>query len=124
MRKKKELLFSVTAKDCRWDYFRCSGPGGQHVNKTESGVRCTHIASKAVGQSCDERHKHVNKKIAFKRMAESKKFKEWHKLEVARRTGVLENIERTVEREMKRVKVEVKEDGIWTEVNKNDRLED
>jgi len=122
--KKRKLLFSVTAKDCRWDYYRCPGAGGQKVNKTSSGVRCTHTASGAVGQSCDERVQHVNKKLAFKRMAETTKFKNWHRMEVARRTGVLENIERTVEREMKRIKVEIKDDGIWTEVNKNDPLED
>lgn len=120
---KKELLFSVTKDDCKWDYYRCPGAGGQKLNKTSSGVRCTHKASGAVGQSCDERLQHVNKKIAFKRMVESKKFKEWHKIEVARRTGLLEDIERTVEREMKKIRVEIKEDGIWTEVDKNDSLD-
>lgn len=119
MNKKKKLLFSVTKDDCRWDYYRCPGKGGQKVNKTSSGVRCTHKASGAVGQSCDERQQHVNKKIAFKRMAESKKFKEWHKLEVARITGALEEMERRVEREMKNIKVEIKKDGLWTETDKN-----
>lgn len=124
MKKRREILFSVTASDCKWDYFRCSGNGGQKVNKTNSGVRCTHSASGAVGKSCDERSQHVNKRIAFERMARSKKFKDWHRLEVARKTGVLENVERTVEREMKNVKVETKENGKWTEVDKNATLED
>lgn len=119
---KKKLLFSVTKDDCRWDYYRCSGAGGQKVNKTSSGVRCTHHRSGAVGQSCDERSQHVNKKLAFKRMAESKVFKQWHRMEVARQTGVLDEIERKIEREMKRIKVEVKEDGIWTQVDKNNSL--
>ena len=51
----RELLFSVTAKDCRFDYYRGSGAGGQHRNKTESAVRCTHLASGAVGQAEDHR---------------------------------------------------------------------
>lgn len=120
----KELLFSVTKDDCRWDYYRCPGKGGQKVNKTSSGVRCTHPPSGAVGQSCDDRSQHINKKTAFTRMVDTKEFKSWHRLEVARRTGKMDEIKRTVEREMKNVKVEVKEDGLWTEVDKNEKLED
>lgn len=70
-----ELLFSVTAKDCRWDTFRGTGKGGQKRNKTESAVRCTHIASGAVGQSDDSRSQHDNRRTAFKRMAETDVFK-------------------------------------------------
>ena len=119
---KKKLLFSVTKDDCKWDYFRCSGAGGQKVNKTSSGVRCTHPPSGAIGKSCEERSQPANRKIAFKRMAETKEFKTWHKLECARITGKLDQVEREVERQMRNIKVEVKEDGIWTEVDKNDPL--
>lgn len=82
-----ELLFSVTARDCRWDYFRGTGKGGQKRNKTESGVRCTHVDSGAVGQSDDTRSQHQNKRIAFKRMSETDAFKTWHRRECARRLG-------------------------------------
>ena len=109
----RKLLFSVTKGDCKWDYFRCPGKGGQKVNKTSSGVRCTHPPSKAVGQSCDDRSQHVNKKVAFKRMADSKEFKSWHRQEIARLTGKLEEAKRQVEQEMKRIKIEVREDGVW-----------
>lgn len=119
---KRKLLFSVTKEDCRWDYFRCPGAGGQKVNKTSSGVRCTHKASKAVGQSCDERHQALNRKLAFKRMAETKEFKTWHRMEVARLTGETDRINREVERQMKNIRVEIKEDGLWTEVDKNATL--
>ena len=55
-------------------------------------------------------------------MVNTKEFKNWHKLEVSRKTGQLAVIEANVEREMKRIKVEVKEDGLWKEVDKNDPL--
>jgi peroxiredoxin len=68
-----------------------------------------------VGVSDDTRSQHENKKIAFKRMAESHQFKVWHKLEVARRTGALAEAKSYSEREVKskRVTVEIKKDGRW-----------
>lgn len=120
----RELLFSVTKEDCRWDYFRCPGKGGQKVNKTSSGVRCTHKASGAVGQSCDERSQHINKRLAFERMVETKEFKQWHRMEVARRTGQLERAEDKVAKEMCNIKVEIQQNGKWTEVDKDDPLSD
>jgi len=82
-----KLLFSVTAKDCRWDCFRGTGKGGQKRNKTESGVRCTHLASGAVGLSDDSRSQHDNRRTAFKRMAATTEFKSWHRREVGKHTG-------------------------------------
>ena len=113
----KELLFSVTARDCRWDYYRGSGAGGQHRNKTESAVRCTHIASGAVGQAEDHREQPRNKKLAFERMAKSKKFQDWAYTEAARVTGKLAEIEERVDREMRTaIRVERKDEkGRWVE---------
>lgn len=71
----RELLLSVTAKDCEWDYFRAGGKGGQKQNKTSSGARCRHRASGAVGESREERSQLQNRKKAFRKMAESEKFK-------------------------------------------------
>jgi len=96
-----ELLFSVTKKDCRWDYFRGSGAGGQKRNKTSSGVRCTHMDSGAVGKSDDTRSQHKNKRTAFIRMTETKRFKAWHKLEVSRCLGDENAIKQRVEEAMK-----------------------
>ncbi len=111
----RELLFSVTVKDCRWDYFRGSGKGGQKRNKTESAVRCTHAASGAVGQSDDTRSQHKNKRTAFLRMAETSKFKAWHKLEVARRTGDGQKIKDAVDDAMRpwNLCVEIKRGDEW-----------
>lgn len=64
-------------KDCDRQTYRGSGPGGQHRNKTDSGVRIIHRASGARGESCDTRSQHENEKIAFKRMAESSVFQQW-----------------------------------------------
>lgn len=111
----RELLFSVTADDCRWDYYRGSGKGGQHRNKTSSAVRCTHVASGAVGQCEDSRSQHENKRIAFRRMASTATFKGWHDLEVARVTGAAAQMEERVELAMKphHLKIEVMEGGTW-----------
>lgn len=111
----KELMFSVTAADCRFDYFRGTGKGGQKRNKTSSGVRCTHKASGAVGVSDDTRSQHENKRIAFVRMAESETFKNWHRTEVARRSGDLAAAADYADTEIRssRISVDVKVDGKW-----------
>ena len=111
----KELLFSVTARDCRWDYIRGSGKGGQKRNKTSSKVRCTHVASGAVAESDDTRSQHKNKGIAFKRMSETREFQAWHKIECARVTGKIRDAEEAVEIAMrpKNLCVEGKQDGKW-----------
>jgi protein subunit release factor B len=71
----KELLFSVTKKDLIVQTFKAGGKGGQHQNKTDSGVRIIHKKSGAVEESRNERSQYQNKKIAFKRLTESSKFK-------------------------------------------------
>lgn len=86
----KELLFSLTAKDFRVDTFRSGGKGGQHQNKTESGVRITHIESGAVGESREERSQHQNKKIALQRLVASSTFQAWHKRKCAELVMALE----------------------------------
>jgi protein subunit release factor A len=53
---------------CRVDTFQSGGKGGQHQNRTESGVRLTHLPSGIVTVSRQERSQHRNKKIALARL--------------------------------------------------------
>jgi protein subunit release factor A len=52
------------------DVFRASGPGGQHVNRTESALRLTHPPSGVVVTAQDSPSQHRNRDIAFKRLIE------------------------------------------------------
>ena len=97
----KELLFTVTKKDCDWQYFRTGGHGGQHRDKTSNGVRVVHRLSGATGESTEFREQYENKKAAFKKMAESPRFRNWCKQEAARVTGQAAELEKRVDEMMR-----------------------
>ena len=117
----KKLVVSVTKKDLEVQTFCSGGPGGQHQNKTQSGVRIIHRESGAVGESRDDRSQHSNKKTALKRMTEHPKFKTW----VARklqedRTG--ETIEETIDKMLapENIRIDVKDDSDkWVELKES-----
>lgn len=116
--KEKELLFSVTEKDFVFTPYRGSGAGGQKKNKTSSAMRCFHPPSGAEGKCEEYREQSRNKKEAFQRMYNTKAFKSWLEIETARVNGTLLEIEKKVEKEIKRVKIEVKdENGRWKKVD-------
>lgn len=77
MPKDKRKVLSVTIKDCDVQTFRAGGKGGQHQNKTETGIRIIHQPSGAVGESRETRSQLTNKRAAFMRMARSERFQTW-----------------------------------------------
>jgi protein subunit release factor A len=101
----------LTKKDFRVDTFRSGGKGGQHQNKRDTGVRITHKATGISAESRDERSQARNKKIAFLRLCNNEKFKNWMKIESLHAA----EIDRKVKEAMKteNLKIEVSKDGEW-----------
>lgn len=62
--------FSFEDSDLKFDTYRASGPGGQHVNKTDSAVRVTHIPTGMVADAQEERSQYRNKALAIARLSD------------------------------------------------------
>ena len=106
----KKPILSITKKDFDVQTFRAGGKGGQHQNKTDSGVRIIHRESNARGESRNHASQRQNKKAALKRLTNTSKFKLW----INKRVNEInrgETIEQEVERmmETENLKVEVRE---------------
>lgn len=83
----KQLLFSVTAKDFEMQTFSVGGHGGSGKDTSNSGVRLIHPPSGARGEGREHRSLTLNRRAAFERLVASKEFKNWHRIECARRRG-------------------------------------
>lgn len=105
----KKLLFSVTMKHLKMQTFTVPGPGGGGKDTSRTGVRLVHEASGAVGEGRETRSVTQNRRAAFVKLANSDKFKAWHKIECAKRLG--QRVPETPEQIMARVD-RIIEDGL------------
>lgn len=84
------IKVEVDEADLRVDTYRSSGAGGQHVNKTESAIRITHIPTGIVVQCQNDRSQHKNKATAFK-MLKSRLYE----LEMEKKQAAVDGIEKS-----------------------------
>lgn len=110
----EKLLFSVGKDDFDVQTFRSGGKGGQNQNKRDTGVRIIHRDSGARGEARDQRSQAQNKRAAFKRMAESPKFKVWLAAQIYGLSGQ-PTLDEMVDEWMRpeHLRVETKKNGRW-----------
>jgi len=115
----RELLFSITKKNFKIDYFSGTGKGGQHRNKNQNCVRIHHIDSGAIATGQSSKERQSNLKEALINLSKTPKFKVWHTIKAAELLSG-KTIEQEVEEAMKpeNLKIEIKENGVWVEDKK------
>lgn len=94
--------------------FAAGGPGGQHQNTANTGVRIIHKASGARGEARDSRSQHQNKRAALGRLVEDPKFRIWLNRQLWNKIQP----EQLVEKDMRpsNLRVEGKKDGRWVPI--------
>ncbi len=83
-----DIDIEIDPSDLRIDVYRASGAGGQHVNRTESAVRITHLPTNVVVQCQNDRSQHKNKATAMKQLKAK-----LYELEIQTRNAAAQNIE-------------------------------
>jgi len=85
-----DIDIEINPADLRVDVYRASGAGGQHVNRTESAVRLTHLPTGVVTQCQNDRSQHKNKDMAMKQLKAK-----LYELEVQKRQAQQQAVEET-----------------------------
>ncbi len=85
-----DIDIDINPADLRIDVYRASGAGGQHVNKTESAVRITHLPTNTVVQCQNDRSQHKNKDHAMKQLRAK-----LYELEIQKRSADQQAVEET-----------------------------